>query len=304
MTHDEFERFAHTADLFVNISGSCMIPDQLSPACIKVFLDTDPGYNQIVLAERFAWSENVDRWCDSVASHDVFLTYAENINDPSCRIPHVGRAWSPTRMPIVLDLWAPLVESEAAADAPWTTVMTWHDFKGELVHDGMRYGSKGEEFEKLMELPARTPVPLAVAVGGVGAPRERLTRNGWQVLDGPSVTRTPASYQELIGASAGELSAAKNVYVATRSGWFSCRSACYLAAGRPVVVQDTGFGNSIPVGKGVLSFNSIEEAASALTEVTRDRRFHALKAREVAAECFDSDTVLARMLDTVSAAHA
>jgi len=304
MTWEAFRRFARTADVFLNVSGGCMIPDDLSPACVKVFLDTDPGYNQMVLAERFAWSENVERWCAAVDAHDLFFTYAENIDDPACRIPGVERAWKTTRMPIVLDLWEPVAEAEAPDDAPWTTVMTWNDFKGELVHDGVRYGSKNDELEKIIELPARAGVPLAIALGGVGAPRERLARHGWRVLDGPAITRTPHGYQEFIGGSAGELSVAKNVYVATRSGWFSCRSACYLAAGRPVVVQDTGFTRSLPVGEGIVAFETLDDAARALTEVTGNRRRHARRAREVAAACFDSTLVLERLLETISVAHA
>jgi hypothetical protein len=291
-----FDEVARTADLFLNVSGACMIPDHLSPRCLKVFLDTDPGYNQIMLSERLEWSENVERWCASVLAHDRHFTYAENIHNPDCLVPTVGLAWKTTRMPVVRELWESAAATAPPADAPWTTVMTWNAFKGKLVYQGVEYTSKGSEFEKLMSLPERVRVPLKVAVGGVKAPRRQLAAAGWQAVDGPSESVTPEQYQEFIVRSRGELSSAKQVYVAMRSGWFSCRSACYLAAGRPVVVQDTGFTAVLPVGEGILPFSSLEEAAAAIQEVEGNYPRHAHAARAIVAEHFDSDKVLADLL--------
>jgi hypothetical protein len=132
---------------------------------------------------------------------------------------------------------------------------------------------------------------------GVDAPLERLARHGWSVLEGPEPTLTPERYRDFIAGSRGELSTAKHVYVATRSGWFSCRSACYLAAGRPVVVQDTGFSSVIPAADGLIPFNSLDEAAEALRKVETDYDRHAAGARVVAAKCFDSGKVLRRLID-------
>ncbi len=297
MDRSAFDEVARTADLFLNVSGACLLPDHLSPRCVKAFLDTDPGYNQIVLSERFAWSENVERWCAGVAAHDRHFTYAENIGGADCVIPRAGYAWGTTRMPVVLDLWEPIARRPPPGSAPWTTVMTWNAFKGKLVHQGVEYRSKGSEFEKLIELPRRTEARLRVAVGGVDAPLERLASRGWQVVDGPDATLTPRQYQEFIAGSRGELSPAKHVYVATRSGWFSCRSACYLAAGRPVVVQDTGFTSALPVGAGILPFTTVEEAVTAIHEIEARYGRHAEAARTIAEGCFDSDKVLTRLID-------
>jgi hypothetical protein len=175
--------------------------------------------------------------------------------------------------------------------------MTWNAFKGKLVHEGVEYGSKGVEFEKLIELPRRVQVPLQVAVGGVDAPLARLERAGWRVLDGPTATATPEDYRRLIAGSRGEVSVAKNVYAALRSGWFSCRSACYLAAGRPVVVQDTGFSHLLPVGEGILTFTSADEAAERLCEAEAHHARHAQAAHAAAAECFGAAAVLRRLLE-------
>jgi len=296
MTREAFDEAARTADVFLNVSGACMIPENLSPRCVKVFLDTDPGYNQIMLSERLSWSENVERWCETVAAHDQHFTYAENIYGPDCTVPKAGYDWKTTRMPIALDLWGPSTPHAPPADAPWSTIMTWNAFKGKLIYKGVEYASKGAEFERLMGLPTRVSVPLKVAVGGVNAPLDQLARNGWNVVDGPEATITPERYKDFILASRGEVSPAKHVYVAMRTGCFSCRSACYLAAGRPVAVQDTGFTSVIPSGEGIVAFNSIEEASAAISEIEAHYARHAAAALSMARECFDSGRVLAKLI--------
>ncbi len=299
MTRSAFDEVAATADLFLNVSGACMVPDNLSPGCVKVFLDTDPGYNQIMLSEKLAWSENVERWCASVAAHDRHFTYAENIYGSDCLAPRMDFKWKTTRMPVVLDLWRPLAGRRNEGVSPWTTIMTWNAFKGRLVYNGVEYASKGAEFEKLMDLPRHVHVPLKVAVGGVSAPLDRLAQSGWQVMDGPEATVTPADYQDFIRVSRGEISPAKNVYVAMRTGWFSCRSACYLAAGRPVVVQDTGFSGIISPTEGLLTFSTMEDAAEAIRQVESNYARHSEGALSAAAAYFDSDKVLSRLIADV-----
>lgn len=301
MERKAFDTVAETADLFVNVSGACMIPDNLSASCVKVFLDTDPGYNQIMLSEKLEWSENVERWCNSVAAHDRHFTYAENIYGPDCLVPKLHFQWKTTRMPVVIHLWERLARQTPPAGCPWTTIMTWNAFKGRLVYQGREYFSKGTEFEKLMDLPGQVRVPLKVAVGGMKAPLDRLSRCGWQVTDGPQATVTPRMYQDFIGESRGEISTAKHVYAAMRTGWFSCRSACYLAAGRPVIVQDTGFTSAIPSGMGIVPFNTAEEARAALEEVEARYGEHARAALGAATESFDARRVLQRFIDDVGA---
>jgi hypothetical protein len=297
MTRAAFDEVARTADVFLNVSGAGFIPDNLSPRCVKIFLDTDPGYNQIMFVERFEWSENVERWCATVQAHEQHFTFAENIHGADCIIPKLDFEWKTTRMPVVVDLWAPVARARPAEAAPWTTVMTWNAFKGKLFYKGEEYKSKGAEFEKLIELPRLAGVPLKVALGGLNAPLQRLASNGWQVVDGPEATLTPSQYMTFIAGSRGELAPAKHVYVATRSGWFSERSACYLASGRPVVVQDTGFGEVFPVGKGLLAFTTPEEAVAAVQEIERDYVRHAKAAREIAEEYFEATAILASLID-------
>lgn len=303
MAANQFDNVARTADLFLNVSGSCIIPDGLSAKCVKAFVDTDPGYNQIVLSEKPAWSQNVERWCELVRDHDRHFTYAENMHHPDCRIPKLGLCWKTTRMPVVIDLWKPLAKIQPSAEKPWTTIMTWNAFKGKLVYEGTEYQSKGSEFAKLIDLPNYTKLHLRAAVGGINAPLEHLAEHGWDTVDGPKVTQTPNQYQEFIANSRGEISAAKQVYVAMRSGWFSCRSACYLAAGRPVVVQDTGFRATLPVGKGILSFTNLEEAVAGLAEAEDNYISHAKAASSIAREHFHSKVVLTRLIEEAMAIH-
>lgn len=299
MRREAFDAVAADTDVFLNVSGASMVPENLPGNCVKVFLDTDPGYNQIMLSERHDWSENVDRWCASVAAHDRHFTYAENIHGSDCIVPKLDFDWKTTRMPTVLDLWEPVAAGAPSPTAPWTTIMTWNNFKGKLTYRGVEYFSKGTEFEKIMGLPGQVTVPLKVAVGGIRAPVELLSRSGWQVIDGPEATVTPAMYQSFIGASRGEISTAKQVYTAMRTGWFSCRSACYLAAGRPVIVQDTGFTSVIPPRSGLLPFTTAEEAKAAIEAVEADYGVHARGARAAAAEHFDSGRVLHRFIEDV-----
>lgn len=297
MSQEAFDEIARTADLFLNVSGDCFIPDALSPRCMKVFLDTDPGYNQIMLRERFEWSENVERWCSIVEAHDRHLTNAENIHGSDCLVPSTGLDWKPTGRPVVLGLWDAVPPDPPPPGAPWTTVMTWNNFKGPLVYQGVEYKSKGAEFEKVIEMPRRVPVPFRLALGGTQAPAARVASHGWDVVDAPTATLTPESYRTFIAASRGEFSTAKHVYVALRTGWFSYRSACYLASGRPVVVQDTGFSSLLPCGEGIVSFDTADAAEDALREVEGNYERHAKAAREVAEECFEASKVLGQLLE-------
>ena len=301
MTREAFDAVAATADVFLNVSGACFFPDKLNPRCVKVFLDTDPGYNQILLHERFAWSEHVERWCAQVAEHDRHLTYAENIYGDDCVIPRMNFDWRPTRCVVSLPPWDAVRRMVLPADAAYTTVMTWDYFRGPLVYDGVDYRTKVPEYEKFHGLPQRVDVPLALAVGGTKTPYEQIKRDGWRTIDAWEATKTPAAYLNFIGRSLGEWSVAKNVYVATRSGWFSCRTACYLAAGRPAVVQETGWSQFLPTGRGLFAFSTIEEAVENLRLVHANPVTHRAAAYEIAAEYLAPEKVLPPMIEAIFA---
>ena len=294
MSADTFRNFASEADVFLNISGSVTIPDCLPNSCRKVFLDTDPGYNQIIYETQPAWSLHVQRWRDSVDAHDVFCTYAECIGRPECKVPTLGRQWIPTRMPVVMDLWQ---LPEAPTSRPWSTVMTWNAFRGPLTYQGVEYGSKGTEFERIIQLPSNSNTSFQIAVGGIEAPIERLRSHGWIVEDAPGATRTASQYQSFIQNSCGEISTAKNVYVALQTGWFSCRSACYLASGRPTVLQDTGFSDVLPASSGVAVFTDVKQAEEGLLRIEADYPACCNAARDFAGDHFAAEGVLTRLLE-------
>jgi hypothetical protein len=299
MTREAFDEVARSADVFLNVSGACFFPDHLNPKCKKVFLDTDPGYNQIMLRYKYAWSEQIERWCKQVANHDVHLTYAENMYADDCKIPRMDFDWRPTRCVATLAPWNTVKDQPPPKDAPFTTVMTWNWYGGKLIHDGVEYEQKVREYDKFHDLPHRTSVPLALCVGGHKTPFEQIRTDGWQVIDAHKATLTPLSYFDFIAQSAGEWSVAKHVYVGANSGWFSCRTACYLAAGRPAVVQDTKWSRYVPSGRGVIAFDTMDQTLDALDEVHRNWKHHSPAAYDIAREYLAPDRVLPKMIEDI-----
>lgn len=288
MPADALADLVAEADVLLNVSSVCIMREEYASNRCRVLVDTDPGVNHL------------HRWPGDVPGpgylgwrgHHRFFTYAERMGAPDCVLPDLGVRWTPTRPPVVLDRWSP----DAPAGPAWTTVLAWKDDWD--ISDGRRtYGGKERELRHIVDLPRRLDVPMEMAVGGAGAPVEEWRAAGWSVAPGPEVSATPESYRGYVEGSRGELSVAKNVYVETGSGWFSCRSACYLAAGRPVVVQDTGFSRVLPTGEGLLAFSSGEEAAAAVRKVEGDWNTHARAARAVAEEHLAADVVLRDLLE-------
>ncbi|HVM96188.1 MAG TPA: hypothetical protein VMT89_07350, partial [Candidatus Acidoferrales bacterium] len=220
---------------------------------------------------------------------------AEHIGVPDCRIPACGLSWIPTRQPIILDDW-PVAYLPGARN--YTTVMSWKTDVTLPSIDGQRYGGKDVEFLKFIDLPARVSVALEVAVSGT-APRDELRRHGWQVADAFQHSHSLDAYHDYLRHSRAEWSIAKNAYVASRSGWFSTRSAAYLALGKPVVVQDTGFRSHLPSGDGLLAFTDLDEAAAAIAAIESDYKHHCDAARAVAERELASDRVLGKLLADV-----
>jgi hypothetical protein len=283
------------ADLFLNVSGGCLLREEYLPCRNKVFIDTDPGWNQFVQFPRWE-STPVRDGCRGFRAHDHFFTYALRAGCPGCVLPDFGLVWHPTRPPVVLDLWDPVPPGET-----WTTVMSWKNYEQIGGVGGMPYGAKEVEFDRIETLPSRVSAGLEVAVslGGARPPCERWRDLGWSVIDSHPVSENLDSYRDYVARSRGEFSVAKNVYVATGSGWTSCRSACYLAAARPVVIQETGFSDVIPTGEGLLSFTDLDGAARAIAAVEGDYAAHQEAARDVARRHFDSSTVLGELLDRI-----
>ncbi len=301
MTAEAFAEVARTADVFLNVSGTCFIPHDLNPRCLKVFLDTDPGYNQIMLHERPEWAEKVDEWCAMVDAHDRHLTYAENIYADDCVVPRMDFDWIPTRCIATLPQWESVRATPPPAAAPFTTVMSWDYFKGPIVYAGKGYFNKVPEYDRFQSLPQRVSAPMALAINSYKFVPDEVSGQGWQLLDATVKTATPESYRQFIADSFGEWSIAKQIYVATRTGWFSCRTACYLAGGRPAVVQDTAWSRYVPSGDGLFAFWTMDEAIDAVNRVAADPHRHRRAAYDVAREYLAPDRVLTPMLEAIFA---
>jgi hypothetical protein len=306
-----------TADLLINVSGTLKRPSDYRQVPRLAYIDSDPAFTQVKLKLRRGQLKFQKR----LAVHDVFFSFGERFTDA---VPDTGHQWLPTRQPIVLSDWRP----QAPCRDVYTTVMSWTSYTP-LRYRGRTYGQKDVEFKRFLEMPARVrPVTLEVAIGKTEhlnwetndaslpqtvlesqvdwthwTPRELLVRCGWQVVDAMESCADLDSYRRYVESSKGEWSVAKNGYVAGQAGWFSCRSACYLAAGRPVVVQDTGFAGTLPVGEGIMPFTDLEEATAALREVDANYRRHSDAARAIAEEYFGSDKVLTRFIDSALGSH-
>jgi hypothetical protein len=294
MDERRLRALCRAADLFLNVSGCCWFRDEYRPSGVAAYVDTDPCYSQAKLAaaDGGAADEHVAYSAAMIRRHDVFFSFAESIGRPECAIPTAGLVWHPTRHPIVLADWP---AAPPAAGGAFTTVMSWKTDVTPPVVGGRVYGGKDVEFAKIRTLPRRCGAPLEIALSGA-APVDALRAAGWRIVDARDVSGTLDAYQAYLAASRGELSVAKEAYVATRSGWFSTRSASYLASGRPVVVQDTGLAAHHPVGEAILPFRDLDEAAAALAEVERDYPRRVRRAREIAAADFDATRVLERLL--------
>ncbi len=293
-TEADAKEICATADLFLNVSGCGWLrPEYVAIPC-KVFLDSDPMFTQVALAS--GQQDVIER----IRAHDRHFTFAENIGAPDCRVPDAGFHWIPTRQPVVLDWW------DGGAEPPrdvFTTVMNWVSYKSCEYH-GETWGQKDVEFLKFADLPQKTAQKFEIAMGmgpGMKRPTEMLQQQGWQIIEPAEHLPDPWTYREYLRGSKGEWSVAKEGYVKSRSGWFSCRSACYLALGRPCVLQDTGWSQVYPTGHGLFAFRTLDDVLAGIGAINADYAAHSRAARQLAAEMFDARKVLADLLARATA---
>ncbi|MFV8818439.1 hypothetical protein [Haliea sp. E17] len=300
-----------SADLLINISGTLECPANYRQIPRLVYIDSDPGFTQVKL---MLPDEHRD-FCQRVEVHDLLFSFGESINKTALT---AGREWIPTRQPIVLSEW----KSNSEVRPAFTTVMSWTSYQP-LVLNGRRFGQKDLEFIRFIELPQLLDDQnLEVAINGtmhtnwesgdgviadvaqenqecghISELSQFLSQAGWRVADAGKVGATMDAYRDYIQSSLAEWSVAKHGYVVGNTGWFSCRSACYLASGKPVVVQNTGFDGVLPVGEGILQFSTLEEAMEGISAVRNDYPTHARSARQIASAYFDSEKILSRLVD-------
>jgi GT2 family glycosyltransferase len=290
MSELQLDRLYGDADLIVNLHGGTQPLPELAAGGRLVYLETDPVQLQLELRH------GVQETLDFLEPHCAFFTFAENWGKEDCRLPVQERfRFLPTRQPVVLDLWPD--RSTHPADV-FTTIGNWRQDWRDVTFEGERYTwSKHHEFLKHLELPARTGQAFELALSSCEASeRETLESHGWRVRDGLEISRGVDRYRDYVGASRAEFTVAKDQNVRLRTGWFSDRSATYLASGRPVVTQDTGFGCALPTGEGLFAFGSPDQAATAVEAVNADYARQAKAARELAREHFSHEVVLGAML--------
>lgn len=281
-----------TAGSIWNLCGaSPPRPEHRAGRAKLVYVETDPVYEQLREANGDA------RVSAMLDAHDLLFTYGENLGQADCPVPLSGRTWHPTRPPVVLDLW----EAPPPARGAWTTVATWENKGKDVEYGGETYlWSKHQSFLRCLPVARRSGADFEVAIRPPGDREAALLRdNGWRTVDPLAVSHDLDVYRRFIQGSRGEFTVAKDIYVRPRSGWSSDRSACYLAAGRPVVTEETGASKCIPAGEGLLTFTTLDEAVAAIREVERDYARHAAAALRVAREHFAAERVLARMLRVI-----
>ncbi len=287
MPREAVDAYCASADLFLNVSGVIPLRESFMQAKVRAIIDTDPIFTQAKVAG--------DPWTrDYFRRHDVIFTVGCNIPTGSTGVELSDLDYIPTRAPIVLDLWPNL----AGPGTGFTTIGTWDTQGRDIMHEGTKLSwRKCEKYERIIDLPRRLPgVTLDLTMSGMKDDAERFAAHGWVVKNALEVSRDIWNYRDYILNSTAEFTVAKEQNIQLKSGWFSDRSASYLAAGRPVIVEDTGFGTYLPVGEGLLTFDGLDNATAAIEHVLADYPRHRKAARAIAEEFFDSDKVLGHIL--------
>ena len=298
MSAEAFTAALAEAEVLVNVSGMTILGEEHMAAPVRIYVETDPVTPQLGVAR------GEQGPIDYLAAHTALFSFGERIGRPGCPLPVEPFQYLPTRQPVVLDWWEPAGDfPEPPAEMRFTTVGTWEHTHRDVEWEGETYTwTKSVEFLKLLDVPRRAGITFQPAFGLEDElTRARLEQAGWCVVPAAPLSRDLDRYRAFICDSAAEFTAAKDQNVRLRTGWFSDRSATYLAAGRPAVVQDTGFDIALPVGEGLLAFSTADEAVDALQRLTADYRRHSRRAREVAEECFRAESVLAALLEKAGA---
>lgn len=289
-TQEEIRRVYREADAFLNVTGAQEVREEHLDCPRRIYVESDPFGSQVRAVH------NESRMLSILDSHDTLFTFGENVGAEDCAVPTAGYEWLPTRQPVVLDLWQNILD--AAPDAAFNTITTWHDQSKDLEYQGETYyWTKHREFLKFIDLPRKRSVPFEMAVGPDEKAHAILDEHGWRRANALRLSQHVDTYRDYIRASRGEFTVARDQYVRPRTGWFSDRSACYLAAARPVIAQQTGFNTYLPTGEGLFAFTEIEDILAAVDAIESDPARHRRAAREIAAEYFAADHVIGSLLD-------
>ena len=285
MDRKSIEEVFSKADLFIDMGTHGAWLAEATTADFRVLVESEAAYTQIKMQVALDKGQ-------STQTYDAYYTNGLNIGTSASTAPLAGISWRHVINPVVPRMFSTGPPPPGAA---FTTVMNWQSHET-VKFNGVHYGQKDIEFRKFELLPSLLDVPMEIAVAGRGVPRERLSSRGWQLREAHNITRSVESYWDYIRSSLGEFAVCKNIFVATNSGWFSDRSAAYLATGRPVVMQATGFESYLPCGEGLFAVRSPAEAAEAIQSIVAHYSLHSQVARKIALEYLDAKIVLGRFL--------
>ena len=283
---EEAPRSVAAADVLINLGGVNPLRPWSLDVQVRVFIDHEPALTQVRHLSD-------PRAMNLARQHNRFFSFGEKIGDPDCTVPDDGFQWLPTRQPIVLNAWP---VTPGPSDGKFTTVMQWDSHPPRVLGD-LRYGMKSDSFMPYLDLPERAGRIFELALGSASAPRDLLQSKGWHLRNPLEPTRDPWTYRDYICGSKAEFSVAKHGYVVTRGGWFSERSAAYMASGRPVLTQETGFSARLPSGEGLVAFSSPEEAVAGVGDINSSYGTHCRAARALSAEYFDARKVLSVLIE-------
>ena len=288
MTDEQRLQLYREADAFLNVTGAQEIRDEQRACKRRVYVESDPFASQVKVAKGDAGM------IATLAAHDTLFTFGENLGASDCGVPLEKFRWLPTRQPVALELW----EHALPPGTTYNTITTWHNRGKDLEYRGQTwYWTKDREFEKFLELPRKCPARFELAATVDAKVKARLQQHGWQQTDSIEISKGTDRYRGYIQQARAEFTVARDQYVRPNTGWFSDRSACYLAAGRPVITQETGFSNLLPTGKGLFGFNNLDDILRAVDCIESDYEGNCRAARAIAAEYFAAEKVVASLME-------
>jgi hypothetical protein len=289
-------RVLGSADVLINLSGVMVLREEHLRIPVRVYLETDPVLPQIEVAQGRRFT------IEFLDAHTHHFSYGENFGAPDCGVPIERFHYRPTRPPVILDWWNPEPVPTTIGPRRFTTIANWRQTGKDVVWNGRTLTwSKDVQFMRFLPLAgqAGAPIELALALDDERA-ATLLTEAGWRVRPAGPLSKDIEAYRDYIRGSAGEFSVAKEQNIQLRSGWFSDRTAAYLAAGRPAIVQDTGFTCALPSGEGLFGFATMDDAVAAFDAVQSDYPRHCRAAREIAEEHLAAGTVLGALITALA----
>lgn len=288
MTNSQIDALYRDADAFLNVTGAQEIREEHRAVKRRIYVESDPFPMQVKTALGDPGT------VQTLAAHDTLFSFGENLGASDCEVPVEKFRWLPTRQPVAMDLW----NGPVTGGDTYNTITTWHnkgknlDWRGETW-----YWTKDREFEKFLDLPRRRHAHFELAATVDEKVKTLLQEHGWRQRSSLDISRDIDGYRNYIQQSRGEFTVARDQYVRPSTGWFSDRSACYLAAGRPVITQETGFSKFLPSGKGLFGFKTMEDILKAVDAIESDYAGNCRAAREIAAEFFAAEKVVGSLME-------